>query len=91
MVIYECESSSQILTDELFEITPKKLVETFNFALKEPPSSVQNCSDSALNDELKSKVFMKTGIAHAKGMQDLSPILNTFSATTISRVKTRKL
>ncbi len=86
MVIYECESSSQILTDELFEITPKMLVDTFNFALKEPPSSVQNCSDSALNDELKSKVSMKTGIAHAKEMHDLSPMFNTFSTT-----KTRKL
>jgi hypothetical protein len=33
-----------------------------------------------LNDELKSKVSMKTGIAHAKGMHDLSPMLSTFSA-----------
>ncbi len=55
MVINDCKSSSWILTDELFETTPKKLVDTFNFALKEPPSSVQNCSGSALNDELMSK------------------------------------
>jgi hypothetical protein len=42
MMINDCKSSSWTLTYELFETTSKKLVETFNFALKEPPSSVQN-------------------------------------------------
>jgi hypothetical protein len=55
LVINDCKSSSWFLTDEFFETTPKKLVGKFNFALKEPPSSVQNCSGSALNDELMSK------------------------------------
>ena len=53
MMINDCKSSSWTLTYELFETTSKKLVETFNFALKEPPSSMQNCNGSALNDELK--------------------------------------
>jgi len=53
MGINDCKSSSWILTDEHLETTPKKLVETFNLALKEPPSSMQNCNGSALNDELK--------------------------------------
>ncbi len=34
MMINDCKSSSWTLTYELFETTPKKLVETFNFAPK---------------------------------------------------------
>jgi hypothetical protein len=42
-----------------------------------------------MNDELKSKVSMKTGIAHAKEMHDLLPMLNIFSATKIPKLKLR--
>jgi hypothetical protein len=50
---------------------------------------MQSCSGSALNDDLKNKVSIKAGIAHAKEMHDQSSMLNTFSATTITKLKLR--